>query len=79
MSPQPAVGTWVNKGKEKGRGCYRFFIHFWYPYTSSDPIAPLHARAITSRKPGFSIEEEVRRAFPDLFSAVGMPNVRELD
>jgi hypothetical protein len=28
---------------------------------------------------GLYTEEEARRAFPDLFSAVGMPNVRELD
>lgn len=28
---------------------------------------------------GLYSEEEARREFPDLFSAVGMPNVRELD
>ena len=31
--------------------------------------------------PGYGLytEEEARREFPELFSAVGMPNVRELD
>jgi hypothetical protein len=63
--PEDALTSPLGRGlgcartQEVGRSwpyrCYRFFIQFWYPYTSSDPIVPLHAKATTSRKPGSSI------------------------
>ncbi len=37
--------------------------------------------AQNEQTPGYGLytEEEARQKFPNLFSAVGMPNVRELD
>jgi hypothetical protein len=56
----------------------------WYwkeVYTSLLPTVDEDDVGENEQTPGYGLytEEEARRAFPDLFSAVGMPNVRELD
>jgi hypothetical protein len=50
-------------------------------YTSLLPAVDEEDVGENEQTPGYGLhtEEEARRAFPDLFSAVGMPNVRELD
>ncbi|MDQ3375734.1 MAG: hypothetical protein M3533_02415 [Actinomycetota bacterium] len=50
-------------------------------YTSLLPTVNEEDAGVNEQTPGYGLytEEEARRAFPDLFSAVGMPNVRQLD
>jgi hypothetical protein len=49
--------------------------------TSLLPTAAKDDANQNEQTPGYGLypEEEARREFPDLFSAVGMPNVRDLD
>ncbi len=50
-------------------------------YTSLLPKAAEEGADENGQAPGYGLyaEEEARREFPNLFSATGMPNVRELD
>ena len=56
----------------------------WYwkeVYTTLLPTVDENDEGKNEQTPGYGLytEEEARREFPNLFSAVGMPNVRELD
>jgi hypothetical protein len=58
--------------------------HRWQKHEAFSSLLPTvgdEGAGQNEQTPGYGIytEEEARRAFPDLFSAVGMPNVRELD
>ncbi len=50
-------------------------------FTTLLPVADGEGSHPDQGSPSYGIygEEEARRAYPDLFSAVGLPNVRELD
>ena len=50
-------------------------------FTSLLPAMTAEGVGQDEQTPGYGLytEEEARQGFPDLFSAVGMPNVRDLD
>jgi hypothetical protein len=67
---------------------YRVHVHEWSRWQGEDSSATLHPfeergeDGVYGREPlayATYTEEEARRAWPELFAAVGTPNVRDLD
>lgn len=73
---------------EAGEPAYRVYVKEWTRWQGEDESAALHPFEELSEGEVYAnipvtyttySEEEARRAWPELFAAVGMPNTRDID
>ncbi len=67
--------AYYQRRRERSRWTTKEVYNSLLPTVAEDDVGQ------DEQTPGYGLytEEEARREFPDLFSAVGMPNVRDLD